>query len=241
MKSKKVMQHIKNNTPQFWICLILLVASFGHARAQTAIGVKAGVNFSNVMVKDENGNKETTQSTPGLLLGATVDILISGNFYIQPALLYTDRGFKQKTGGYYGMANNFSVDVSYFQLPVNFLYKPKLGGGKLILGAGPYIGYGTGGTWKSDNPIIIGDIVTDNRGKVIFKNDFKDGEFGNYLYGKPIDYGANFLAGYEFFHKLSIQLDTQTGLANLQSEFSGVKRNGSIRNIGFGFSVGYKL
>lgn len=150
-------------------------------------------------------DKEDTQSMPGILLGLTVDLPVSSDFYIQPAVQYSKRGFKQKTGGYYGSATNFKVNASYAQLPVNFLYTPKLAGGKLLLGAGPYIGYGTGGTWKSDNVIAIGDIMTDDNGKVIFKDDFMDGEFGDYLYGKPLDYGANFLAGYEFLNKLSVQ------------------------------------
>ena len=51
----------------------------------------------------------------------------------------------------------------------------------------------------------------------------------------------NFLAGYEFFGRLSIQLGVQLGLANLEPEIDGIKREGKLKNAGFGISLGYKL
>nr|WP_162988966.1 porin family protein [Pedobacter schmidteae] len=221
--------------------LLMLIITFNLAKAQTRIGVKAGLNFSNVMAKDERSNKQETQIATGFLVGLTADIPVSGDFFIQPGIQYVEKGFKQKKGGYYGLANNFKVNVSYVEVPVNILYKPQLGNGKLLLGAGPYFGYGTGGTWKSDNVILMGDIMTDSKGEVIFKNDVMDGEFGKYMYGKPFDYGANFLAGYEFLEKLAVQFNAQLGLANLQPKVDGVKREGSLKNVGFGISVGYRF
>ncbi|MCD0490037.1 PorT family protein [Pedobacter sp. MC2016-14] len=221
----------------------MLPLAFGYqlATAQTKVGIRAGVNFSSITLKDEEGNKAETQSTPGILLGLTADVPVMDGFFIQPGLLYSRKGYNQETGGYYDAASNFRVNVTYIELPVNVLYKPKFKSGNLVFGAGPYLAYGTGGKWKSDNVILIGDIMTDSKGNVIFRNDYKDGEFENYLYGRPFDYGANFLAGYEFMGRLSVQLNAQIGLANLQPMFSGVKRNGAIKNKGFGLSVGYKF
>lgn len=226
---------------QLMAAMLTLASSYQLAMAQTKIGLRAGINFSSVTLKDEAGNAAETQSTPGIVLGLTADVPVQGDFFIQPGLLYSRKGYNQETGGYYDAAANFKVSVSYVELPVNVLYKPKFGSGNLIFGAGPYLAYGTGGKWKSDNVILIGDIMTDNKGKVIFKNDYEDGEFENYLYGKAFDYGANFLAGYEFKQKLSVQLNAQIGLANLQPMYSGVKRNGELKNKGFGISLGYKF
>ena len=233
--------NMKNNKLYFLIFLFILVATFNITNAQTKVGVKAGVNFSNVIMENENGDKAATQSTPGTLLGLTFDIPITGDLYIQPAALYSRKGFKQQTGGFFGSATNLQVNVSYIEVPLNILYKPRLGAGNLLFGAGPYIGYGTGGKWKSDKDAVIGDITMGKKGDAVFKNDAIDGEFGTYLYGKPLDYGANFLAGYEFFHKLSVQFNAQVGLANLQPEYEGVKREGKLKNIGFGISLGYKF
>ncbi len=35
--------------------------------------------------------------------------------------------------------------MNYIELPVNFIFKPVLGNGQLLLGLGPYIAYGIGG------------------------------------------------------------------------------------------------
>jgi hypothetical protein len=230
---------IKNNKLRFLLCLLVLVATFNITNAQIKVGVKTGVDFSNVIMKNENGDKAATQSTPGIFLGVTVDIPIIGDLYIEPAAQYSRKGFKQQTGAFFGSATNFQVNVSYIQVPLNILYKPRLGAGNLLFGAGPYIGYGTGGKWTSDTDILIGDITMGKKGDAVFKKDASDGEFGTYLYGKPLDYGANFLAGYEFFHKLSVQFNAQVGLANLQPEYDGVKREGKLKNTDFGISLGY--
>ena len=224
------------------ILFVLLTTASNIIYAQTKVGIKAGVNFSNMMITNENGNKENTQSTPGFLLGLTADIPVTGDLYIQPAILYSNQGFKQETGGFYGSATNFEVKASYIEVPLNMLYKPRLGAGHLLVGAGPYIGYGTGGNWKSDTDVAIGDMIIGDKGDVIFRNDAVDGgNLESYTYGRPLDYGANFLAGYEFFGQLSVQFNAQVGLANLEPKFGGIERESKLKNTGFGISLGYKF
>ncbi len=231
---------MRNNKLYALILLLFLVATLNIAKAQTRIGVRTGMNFSNAIMKMENGEKGETELISGFHLGLTVDVPIAGDFYVQPAALYSTKGFKQIGAGF-GYSNNFKADVSYLEVPVNLLYKPKLAGGNLILGAGGYFGYGTGGKWKSASGVLIGDIQIGDNGDVIFQNDASKGEFGTYLYGKPLDYGANFLVGYELFSQYSIQFNGQVGLANLQTEFNGVKGRGKMKNQGFGISLGYKF
>lgn len=55
---------MKNNKLHLTIFSFILTAAFNIANAQTKVGIKAGVNFSNVVMKDENGSKQNTQSTP---------------------------------------------------------------------------------------------------------------------------------------------------------------------------------
>lgn len=231
---------MRNNKLCASIFLLFLITTFSIASAQTKIGIRTGVNFSNAIMKMENGDKGETESIPGFHLGLTVDIPVAGDFYVQPAALYSAKGFKQKGKGF-GYSDDFKADVSYLEVPINLLYKPKLAGGNLILGAGGYLGYGTGGKWKSASGVLIGDIQIGDSGDIIFQNDASKGEFGTYLYGKPLDYGANFLVGYELFSQYSIQFNGQGGLANLQTEFNGIKGRGKIKNQGFGISLGYKF
>lgn len=233
---------MKNKKLHALILLFTITATINNLNAQTKVGVKAGMNFSNVRMNEENESKANTQSIPGILLGLTVDVPVAHDFYIQPAIQYSRKGYKQKSGGFYGSATNFKVNVSYVEVPVNILYKPHLGAGNLLIGAGPYIAYGMGGKWNSDTHVVLGDINIGNSGDVIFRNDAMDGgDINSYKYGKRLDYGLNFLAGYEFFRKLSFQLGGQLGLANLKPEVNGVKRSGKLKNAGFSISVGYQL
>src|SRR5690625_800181 len=234
---------MKNNKRYVLIFLLLLMTAVTTVQAQTEVSIKAGAHYSKVILEDETGNRQEAQFTPGWHIGLSVDVPIGNKFYIQPGLLYTRKGFTQEDSWFAGSGNNFEVKANYLDLSVNFLYKPRLGSGKLLLGTGPYTAYGLDGKWESDEQVVIGDIVIGDHGDVHFSNDAMDGGDGNsYLYGKPLDYGVNFLAGYEFFNKISTQFNVQLGLANLIPEYSdGTKRDGTFKNIAFGVSVGYKL
>lgn len=209
--------------------------------AQTRIGVIAGANFSNAHIEDQNGEVNETQAIPGMRIGLTFDIPVISAIYIQPAVVYSRKGFKQNSNWFSGIDNVFEATVSYIEVPVNLLYKPEVGTGNLVLGAGAYAGYGLGGEWKTQTDVAIGDIRIENSGDVIFKNDIIDGEFGNYLYVKPLDYGVNLLTGYDFWGTFSLQFQAQFGLANLQPEIDGHHPEGIFKNRSFNVSVGYKF
>lgn len=221
--------------------MIVLVSTFSIADAQTKFGITAGVSFSNVIEKAENGDKASTQSLPGLRIGLTADVHLAGDLYAQPALLYARKGFKQESGGFYGSATNFQVGADYIELPVTFLYKPKLGMGSLLLGAGPYLAYGTGGSWKSDSDILLGDISMSGKGNVAFRNDGSVRNDSEYTYGRPFDYGFNATLGYEFQERFSLQVTGMVGIANLVPHFNSYEQGGSLKNKGLGISIGYKL
>lgn len=218
--------------------LILMIAC-NKTNAQTKAGIRAGLNYSNVAMENEDGHKNATKTVPGFHIGLAVDIPVFTNFYLQPGMLYSKKGFKQTDSWFSGSGNPIKVTASYIEAPLNLIYKHKLAGGDLLIGAGPYAGYGTGGKWKSNASVLIGDIRIENYGDVIFKKDVMDGEFGNYLYGKPWDFGANFLVGYQFLEKLIIQLNGQLGIKELNPAINGLAPKGKLRNKGWGISVGY--
>lgn len=223
--------------------LLFTASVFVHTvSAQTKLGIRAGINLSGLHLTDEQGDKQETGMIPRFQIGLTVDIPIGSDFYLQPVALYSGKGFKQDGGWLASPDNEFKATASYVEVPVNLLYKPELGNGNLIVGTGPYVSYGTGGKWEADQGHIgIGDIMIEPHGDVIFKNDVADGEFGNYLYGKPWDYGVNFLAGYEFLQKISVQLNAQFGIANLKPAVGGTERDGKIKSIVYGISFGYRF
>lgn len=215
-----------------------------YAHGQVQIGVRAGLNLSNVTAKDADGDKVFTNTSlnPGFHAGLTFDIAVADEFYVQPAALFSTKGFKTKESG-----ATVTFSPSYIEVPVNFIYKPELGSGRLLLGVGPYVAYGIGGKWKAE----AGNTTVG--GKLEFVNDYKDAaayeliEEENFVdgmklpYAKKIDFGGNLLAGYELANNLSIQLNAQLGLANGAPAFSGVDTKEKFKNVGFGISLGYKF
>lgn len=223
------------------LLLAVFTVTIGIAHAQTKFGIKAGIRYSNVTEKAENGIKSNTRSQPGLLVGLTADFHLVSDFFIQPSLVYVRKGFQQQIGGFYDSAINFKVRVDYMELPVNFFYKPKLGIGNVLVGFGPYMAYGFGGNWKSDTDIVLGDIRMDGEGSVALRNDGSVHNDSEYIYGKPLDYGVNGVLGYEFREILSLQITGLLGIANIVPHFDGYQTLGSLRNKGMGISVGYKF
>lgn len=209
-------------------------------QAQTIVGIRAGVNFSSVSFVDDAGERQPTEMIPRVQAGLTVDIPLAMGLYLQPAAMYVGKGFKQNGGGLADADKEFQAAAAYVEVPLHLLYKLWTGAGNLLVGAGPYVGYGLGGKWEAEGQVAVGDIIlTESRGDVIFRNDVADGEFGNYLYGKPWDYGANVIVGYQFTPRFTLQLHGQFGVANLTPDVDGKNPGGSMRNKGYGISIGY--
>lgn len=223
------------------LSLLALMAIAGSCFAQLKWDIKAGLNYSNVTAKDRDGNKANTSSVPGIYLGLGASILLSDQFALQPTLVYARRGFKQTESSHIGWGNNFEAKVSYIELPIDFLYSPKIGPGSLLLAAGPYVGYGTGGKWTTSGTVLIGDIMIDGKGDIAFQNDSSHGDMNTYVYAKPWDYGAHFKIGYSLFKQYSLSFDMQQGIADLQPNWADYKPESSVRNRSFGVSLGYRF
>lgn len=205
--------------------ILALITGAAQAQNKTTFGVRAGVNFTNVNGKDESDDKLDNKMKVGFNVGVNAEIPLADEFFLQPGVLFSTKGAKAKEG-------DGKLNIAYVEVPVNFLYKPEVGDGKLLLGVGPYIGIGVGGKLKGD-----GDDVD-----IKFTNDIKD---INDLDGYPmkrLDFGGNLLFGYEFSNKFSVQLNAQLGLANLTPKVMGEKpENAKAKNTGFGVSVGYRF
>jgi Outer membrane protein beta-barrel domain len=191
------------------------------------LGVRAGINFQNINGKDNSGDKFENKLKTGFHAGVNAEIPIATDFFVQPGVLFSTKGAKDKDN------SDIKQNISYIEIPVNLLYKPLMGTGKLILGFGPYIAFGVGGKRSVGN--------TDTKTK--FKKSITAAEFlngGSYL--KRTDAGANLLFGYELSNNLSVQLNAQLGLVKINPEIEGVTTNKtSAKNTGFGISVGYRL
>src|ERR1044072_7239482 len=117
------------------------------AQDKTTFGVRAGVNFQNLTVNLGDDDDLETKLKPGFNIGVNAEIPVATDFYLQPGLLFTTKGAKLKD-------EDVKFNISYVEVPINFLYKPTLGDGKMLLGFGPYIGIGVGGKVKGDGEDI---------------------------------------------------------------------------------------
>jgi hypothetical protein len=196
------------------------------AQDKITIGVRAGLNFQNLTGKDGAGNKLDYKMKAGIHIGLNAEVPIAEDFYFQPGVLFSTKGAKDKT---YRKVN---ARLSYLEIPINFLFKPELGNGKLLLGVGPYIGIAVGGSYTDANG---------HKEKYKFANKVTVAEASAHRYVRPLDLGFNFLAGYELSNKVSVQLNAQLGLANIRTKIEGYSDGAKTKNTGFGISVGYRL
>lgn len=183
------------------------------------ISIRAGVNFQNINGENALGEKLENKIKTGFNAGIIGDIPVAPDFYFQPGLLYSAKGAKLEN------TSDGKLSLNYVEMPLNLVYKPMLGTGRLLMGFGPYVAYGVGG--KVENGGIENDV----------KFEKEAGSAANTVYFKPFDAGANILFGYEFSNKLSAQLNAQLGLVNINAYNDDAK----YKNTGFGVSLGYRL
>jgi hypothetical protein len=226
---------MKNKTLFLLAALILFGVSANSQTTGISFGLRGGVNLQNINGKDLNGNQLELSMVPRFHIGAVVGIPVAPNFYFQPGLLFSTKGAKSENQ-FLGLDMSAEYNISYIELPLSFLYKPKVGKGHFFLGFGPYLAYGIGGKAKS----VIENVSSEENIK--FTNEYESLNPYDWKYFKHLDYGGNLFFGYELNSGLSLQLNTQLGLAKINADNSTLPNNESeFRNTGFGLSLGYNF
>lgn len=206
--------------------LFLSVAGF----SQVSIGAQLGAVNSNPSYKyNVTTQKFETEGKWSWQAGLMADIpLGEGGFRFMPELKYVNKGFNTNINTTIPILNQQvplvvtgGTNLSYLELPVNFAYAADLGSGKLIIGAGPYVGYGLG--IKDDvKAVVNGQEVT-----------IREVEYGTDI--KRFDYGANAMLGYLLNGGLMLKANYSLGLADISNQGDGTE----YKNRYFGISVVY--
>jgi len=191
----------------------LLFATFSVAALQAnaqagRFGINAGVNFANINGKDAEGTKLKT----GFQAGVTYDIGLADEFVLQPGVSYVQNGTKIKDDEAEGRR-----DLNYIQVPVTFQYQPVVGTGNLLLGVGPYVGFGVG------------------KVKGIVSEGGKDSHTWDEMKFNKVDAGGKLLVGYQLGMGLSFNLNANLGMTKLP------KDDNKAHTTSFGVTVGYKF
>ncbi|OPL09840.1 MAG: hypothetical protein AVO34_13060 [Firmicutes bacterium ML8_F2] len=224
-------------TKQFFLILIFtlsasMVFAQGNAGSKTSFAILGGVNFQNLNGKDMSGNKLENDLIIGYHAGVNLQLPVAPEFYFQPGLMFSTKGAENTEGIITGTYN-----LSYIELPLNFVYKAQVGNGYFMLGFGPYVAYGIDGkaTYEGGAASVETDIE--------FKKEVETGDPLTTVYVKPFDAGANLFFGYELPAGLFLQLNAQLGLLDINPKDNRITgdNNSTLKNTGYGLSLGYRF
>jgi len=226
-----------------FIVFILLTFNARSQKQDVNAGILGGLNFQNITGKDAGGDKLDNKIVPGFHGGFQVSFPLAMDFYFQPGLLFTTKGSKEDIEFSFSKAENNAATIyirtSYVEMPLNIMYRTKVGKGYILLGFGPYAAYGVGGKVK-----IESDFIEQRTYDVKFTNKVSENESDpeERYYLRPLDAGANIFFGYEMPFGLFWQLNSQLGLLKINPEYEGESGSeASLRNTGFGLSAGYRF
>ncbi len=198
---------------------------------KTSFAVLGGVNFQNLNGEDMSGNKLENDLIVGYHFGINVQIPVAPEFYFQPGLQFSTKGAKNTLSVLSG-----TYKLSYIELPLNFVYKGLLGNGYFMVGLGPYVAYGVGGKAIYEGGSSSGES------KIKFKKEIVSGDPLTTVYVKPFDAGGNIFFGYEMAGGLFMQLNAQLGMIDIQPDnYLLPDDNSTLKNTGYGLSLGYRF
>lgn len=216
--------------------MFVLSASFSFSQSsdvnRTSFAILGGVNMQNFTGKNFTGGKQENDIKLGYHIGVNAQIPIAPEFYLQPGLMFSTKGAKNTTDGI-----NSTYNLSYIEVPLNVVYKAGLGNGFVMLGFGPYLGYGIKGSTN-----IEGGDNGNGKSNVVFTNVVEANDPLTSSYYRPLDAGGNVFAGYEMSNGVFLQLNTQFGLLQINPDDKRFPNGqSSTRNTGFSFSLGYRF
>jgi outer membrane protein W len=221
---------MKNLTNLFVVVIISMMTT--GLFAQT-FGVKAGLNLSNMIVKDDDDTySDDFKLNPGFHAGLTADFPITEMFSFETGLLISTKGYRISQedtilGETYEIEGK--LNPLYLDIPLTGKVAFDIGGPKIYGAFGPYVGVGLAG--KAKNEVTInGETEKDDE-------DIEWGSDEEEDFLKRLDFGLTVGAGVEI-NALQIGISYGLGLANISvSSDNGAKINNRV----IGISVAYRF
>lgn len=211
--------------------ILLVVASVSNAQ-EIRPGILAGVNFQNLNGEDVDGDKLENDLIVGFHGGVNLLMPIAPEINFQPGVLFSTKGSEINSNVLVDLLN-VSYRISYIEVPLNLVYRPQLGDNYILLGFGPYFAFAVGGKWK------VGDNI---EREFDFRNTIDADALPGIPYLRRFDAGANIFFGYELEAGLFVTLNAQLGLMNINPEDNRTAgEEGTLKNTGFGLSLGYRF
>lgn len=224
----------------FTLLIPLVLTTLLPLHAQVSFGLRGGYNVSATQIKNSQGYKSNSLGTNSQLTTLHADLIVNvpvyGKLYFQPLVRYITKGaylrpLPSKPGEYVESANQ--LKLHYLETPLNFVLKFPVGLGKVVVGAGPYVAYGLGGSYDLDL-IYDGAVVSTDSHNLQF--NYKDKGIAPGAQLGRFDAGANVIVSLELNSLIVVGANLSRGMFNLD-------RNSSARisNSYFSLSLGVLL
>lgn len=217
--------------------------------AQLSIGIIGGYSHATQRIADRPfSNQDFASPNPSVHAnvkyspqwhgGVIADLRLIKGFHIQPQVLISSKGMKEEEtrSGEHWVTGTYKTRLIYLEIPVNLVYKMRVGPGKLAIGAGPYLAFPLSGTYKDKGTVIdpngqqVGSFANDEN--IQFDDFAANTATGKYY--KNSDAGINFIAGYECKNGLLFNINYSMGLTDVYPKTPEVRKNAY-----FGISAGY--
>ena len=188
---------------------------------KSRFGLKGGLSLPKYKYVNNDANTSNeTETTTNFHLTGYADVPVSNLFSIQPGISLQGKGAKYFDNGTTQVEDN----ILAIEVPVNLLVNLPAGPGHLFIGGGPYAGFNISG----QREVISG---TTSESKLNIGNNSGDDL-------KALDFGVNFLAGYQLNSGLNFGAGYGLGLTNLRptsTSATNVEQNNRVLS----FSIGY--
>jgi len=229
------------------ICLSTFVMFFlitSQSYAQLNLGLKTGLNISNMTVSGFTGVTESSRIS--FHIGAIIEYSFTKSFSLESGLFLSGKGadfeVSQPITNTITVTLNQTLSPLYIELPINAVYKVDLKPLKLLIYAGPYFGLAVSGNRTNEysaTGLPAGTSLATLLAQLGVQNETIGLKYGTDANSdlRRFDFGLNFGAGIELSNFL-FRIQYGLGLTNLNPVSAN---NEVIKNNVMSFSVGYLL
>ncbi|HPK09754.1 MAG TPA: porin family protein, partial [Saprospiraceae bacterium] len=107
----------------------IVFLSFFNFYSNAQIGIRAGVNLSNITY-DLDGGSLSFDNRVGFHFGLNKSFVLSNNFDFRPGIQYSIKGAK---------SDDTNISLGYIEVPLDFIYRTGTDG--IFINLGPYLGF----------------------------------------------------------------------------------------------------
>lgn len=217
----------------FKVIIVFAFVLNGLSLSAQNLGVKAGLNFSNMLAKDDSETySDDYKARTGFHIGAVAEIPVTDMFSFEPGLLLSTRGYRfeeSETDDGETYEYSLKANTMYLDIPLSAKAHFDLGKIKAYGLFGPYVGLGLSGKYKEETS--FGGETESEDTDIEWGSDKEKDNL------KRLDFGLNVGAGVQV-NSFQAGLVYGLGLANLSPSTDGGSQQ---KNRVFSITLGYYL